>query len=113
MSKSDVAQEAAHHLRELAVRLGGRSEYLLGTVAQEYEIEPNVVRAWLLRDFESLDALDAWAAVRREEKRRLPELMRKHIENLQQDLGREWKDIETTVAAWLKEMRDSDRKKNA
>lgn len=102
MSKSDLAQEAARHLRELILISCHSSEELLNTIAQEYEIEANVLRAWLLRDFASLEALDAWAATRREEIKRAPELERMRITNLlaklRQDQKADWQEIERLLS---------------
>jgi len=111
MSKSDLAQEAARHLRELLIFSDRSLDELLRTIPQEYEIEAGIVRAWLLRDFESLEALDAWGATRREEIRRLPEIERQRIAKLRQDLKTEWQKIEAEFAELLNEMRRASRNK--
>lgn len=105
MSKSDLAQEAAPHLRELLVNSGRGSKELLNDIAQEYEIEPYVVHAWLLGEFGSLEALDDWAATRREELQRAPELERRRIERLKQELKTEWQEIKQEFAKLMNEMR--------
>ena len=113
MSKSDLAQQAAQHIRNLVVISGRSSEELLRTIPQEYEIEAGVVQAWLLRQFESLEALDVWGATRREEIRRLPELEQARIAKLRQDWEAEWQSIWVEGAELLNEMNKALRNKYA
>jgi hypothetical protein len=113
MSKSDLAQAAARHLKEILIASDRRAEELPNTMAEEYEIEPGVLRAWLMRDFESLEALDAWVANRREEIARLPELERMRLTQLREDLDAEWKAIEAEFAELLNGMREAFRNKYA
>jgi hypothetical protein len=78
MSKSDDAQEAAEEVRNLVVYGDAPAKILIERIAPEYDVKADVVQAWLLREFESLAALDAWGAEKRVESFRAKE---KRVDN--------------------------------
>jgi hypothetical protein len=60
VSKSDHALAAAQEVREQAFLTGRPAVELVAEIAPEWDVEPHVVKSWVLRDpnFESLDMLD-------------------------------------------------------